>query len=62
MRTFVLAALLSSAALAKSEDHSVPSFNSVHVSAGMRAPENYWIGPWRWQRRAEIWKALAGQS
>jgi hypothetical protein len=43
MRTFVLAALLSSAALAKSEDRSVPSFSSVHVSAGMRATIE--IGP-----------------
>ena len=35
MRTFAVAVLLSSAALAKSEDRTVPSFNSVHVSAGM---------------------------
>ena len=43
MRTFVLAVLFSSAALARSEDRTVPSFNSVHVSAGMRATIE--IGP-----------------
>lgn len=45
MRTFLLAALLSSAALARTEERNVQSFSSVHVSSGMRATIE--IGPQR---------------
>jgi hypothetical protein len=37
MRTFLAVALLSSAALAASEDREVPAFDAVHVSSGMHA-------------------------
>jgi hypothetical protein len=43
MRSLLLAALVSSAALAKSEDRDVPAFNAVHVSAGLTATIE--IGP-----------------
>jgi hypothetical protein len=45
MRVFVSLLLLSTAALARSEDRDVPQFDAVHISSGMRA--NITIGPRR---------------
>src|ERR1700694_4271674 len=43
MRTLLIAALFSTAALASAEDRGVPAFKAVHVSSGMRATVD--IGP-----------------
>src|SRR5260221_5907448 len=43
MRAILVSALLSTAALANSEDRSVPAFTGVHIASGMRATIE--IGP-----------------
>src|SRR5207244_10173891 len=45
MRVALVAALLSTSAVAKGEDRDVPAFSAVHISAGMKATIE--IGPRR---------------